>query len=113
MARKTLLRVRIGVMLVVAGAAAAAFVLLNGGLRHGDVSAVNVLLSIVNFALLSNVWVNQRKMSDGVRARLSAQADSAARLEALCEVLQADYAHRQGSRPAPGDAQPAHDRILH
>ena len=98
-------------MLVVAGGAGTALVLLNWGLRHGDVSAVNVLLAIVNLALLSNVWVNQRKMSDGIYTRLSAQADSAARLEALCDVLQADYVQRHGSRPAPDDAQLG--RILH
>ena len=100
-------------MLIVASAAGAALVLVNLGLRHGGVGAANVLLSIVNLALLCNVWVNQRKMADGIRARLGAQADAAARLEALCELLQADYAQRHGGGPAPRDSQAALGRRLH
>ena len=94
------------------GGLAIALLILSWGLRHGDPSVANVLLSILNLALLANIVTTQRRASRSLAARIEAQAASATRLEALCEVLEADYVQRRGRIPAYG-ASPASERILH
>ena len=98
----------------------AALAIFGWGSLHGDLSAAGLVLSIANLALVSSVWINQRRMSGQLGVWMSRQLASAEDMRAFCDALEASpLRKRDRSRPsgfageAKGDPGPSPSRILH